>query len=76
MSRYMKIVYNFQSMESPEELNCISLKCFCYVTWFDERQNWQPCQGGLLFKSYCFFETIASRFENRKMKGGRKHQKL
>ena len=29
-------VCNFESMESPVELNRLFLKLFCYVTWFDE----------------------------------------
>ena len=27
-------------------MNEIMLKFFCYVTWFDQRQNWRPCKRG------------------------------
>ena len=61
---FINSVCNFQSMKSPVELNNLLLKFFCYVTWFDERQNWRPCKRGLFFKSYCFFEIISYWFKN------------
>ena len=60
-------VRNFQSIKSPVELNSLLIKLFCYVTQFDERQNWRPCKRGLFFKSYCFFKIIAQRFKNYKL---------
>ena len=31
----MDAVCNFQSMKSPVELNSLSSKFFCYITWLD-----------------------------------------
>ena len=55
-------------MKSPVEMNSLFAKFFCYVTWFDETQHWRPCKRGLYVKSYCFFELIAWRFKNYKLK--------
>ena len=56
-------VCNFQSMKSPVELSSLFLKLFCYITWFDQTRHWAPCERGLYFKSYCFFEIIAYRLQ-------------
>ena len=37
-------VCNFQSMKSPVNMNSLLLKFYCYVTQFDERQNWRLCK--------------------------------
>ena len=56
-------VCNFQSMNSPMELNTLFSKCFCYiarfVTWPDQTQEWTTCKRGLYVKYYCLSETIA-----------------
>ena len=56
-------VCNFPSMKSPVELNNLSSKFFCYITWSvispDQTRQWTTCKGGLYAKSYCFFETMA-----------------
>ena len=41
---------DFQSTKSFEELNSLLLKFFCYVTWFDERRLWKPCNKAYLSK--------------------------
>ena len=33
-------------MKSAMEMNKLLLVPFCYVTWFDQRQNWRPCKLG------------------------------
>ena len=48
-------VCNFESMETPVELNSLLSKFFCYITWSvispDQTRLWTTCN--------CFFETIA-----------------
>ena len=60
-------VCNFWSMKSLMELNSVSFKFFCYVTWSDKRQHWRPCKQDVFVKPCCFLATIGYRFKNCKL---------
>ena len=56
-------VCNFQSMNSPVELNSLSSKFFCYITRFvtspAQTRERTTCKRGLYVKQCCFSETVA-----------------
>ena len=70
-SRRGPSVCNFQSMKGSVELNSLSLKFFCYITWLlyqlIRRDAGRLANEALNVKSYCFLETIAKRFKNYKL---------
>ena len=51
------------------ELNSILLKLFCYVAWFDLRQNWRPSkQGSIEDNSKRFIVKIMRTYDLAKIK--------